>query len=258
MLVVSTVFRVTNPQDPWQQGQPGQFSPHAQQGGYHPPDPNSGGFPQQGGVQPGYPQQPGFSQQPGYPAVNPYAAPPVSGREVAAPSAPATITTAFWIAMVVPVLVTVLYAVYMLLTLRFVNDAIDSAVPSGVGAGEASDFAASMMAVMVVVFVVVTIAYAVLTALWIVFGFKMRAGRNWARVTLTVFAVLWGLGAVVALVSGGATFGTTDTVPELDTPTSLVVLGYVQNGLSLFAMITFVVLVFLKPSNWFFEAAARR
>lgn len=263
---------MTSPQDPWQQqGQSGQIPPHPQQGGYHPSGPSSGGFPNQGGYYPPGYQNPGhpgagYPQQPGYPvpspyapnpyAPGPYAAPPVSAGETAAPESPATITAAFWIAMVVPVVVTVLYAVNMLMGLQLINEAINT---GGVGAtGEMRQVATGVGTVLVIMFGFFIVLYAVLTGLWILFGFKMRAGRNWARVTLTVFASLWGLAAVVALVSGGVTFESSGGLAAIETPAALLVLGYVQNALSLFAMISFVVLVFLRPSNWFFRAAAHR
>lgn len=175
---------------------------------------------------------------------------------MAGPACPTTVTTAFWIAMVVPVLVTVLYAVYMLLGLQFFNERMTSGLGSGPSTDGMREVATGVATAFVFLFGVVIVLYGVLTALWILFGFKMRAGRNWARVTLTVFAALWGLTSVVALVSGGATFQSGGA--ELQMPGGLIALNYVQNALSLFAMITFVVLVFLRPSNWYFQATARR
>lgn len=38
--------------------------------------------------------------------------------------------------------------------------------------------------------------------LWIFFGVKMRAGRNWARIVLTVFAAISIVANLVAAVTG--------------------------------------------------------
>src|SRR5699024_5182031 len=99
-------FVVTSPQDPWQQG----GSPQQPPGGY-PQQP--GNQPQQypGGPPPGgYPQYPGAAPR-GMP--DPYAAPPPPGQQ-GGPPRPTTVETAFWIAVVVPILVTVLTVISFL------------------------------------------------------------------------------------------------------------------------------------------------
>ncbi|MCI2417009.1 hypothetical protein MOQ72_06200 [Saccharopolyspora sp. K220] len=218
---------MTSPQNPWQQG------------GYPQSGTPSGGFPQQ------YPQ---------YPRQNPFAAPPVSAHEMGAVRRPMTIEIAFWIAVVVPLLATVLSVVSYLLLQGVVNDAIGSA---GSGSTEIDAQISSVAnGVMLFFFIVLTIIYLVLTALWILFGFKMRVGRNWARITLTVFASVWALSGVVGLIQGG-TMTTTGSLGDLEVPGSYYAMAYAQSGLGLVAMAVFITLVFLKPSNWFFQAANR-
>lgn len=259
--MVSTVYRVTSPQDPWQQNQypPGQYPP-----GQYPQYPQqgtpSGGFPQQGGYpqypqHPQYPQQfqyPGDPRQGGYPQqVHPYAAPPISPYDMAGVPRPKTVETAFWIAVVVPVLATVLFVVGIFLQRDAMNAALSSA-----GDPDVQEVAGNvaMVGIGIMVFF-----YVVLTGLWILFGFKMRAGRNWARITLTVFAGLWLFISLFQLM--GATSTTVvagGTSTSLDLSGVAMALTYTTTAVSFLAMVAFIVLVYLKPSNWFFQAAQYR
>lgn len=255
---------MTSPQDPWQQDQSQQNYPqqgypqNPQQPGHPQQGTPSGGFPQQGYQQPGYPQQgypqPGYPQYPppGYPQGNPYAAPPAPEHDTAALSRPATINAAFWIAVVVPLLATVLIVVNTFLQQEAIRSSISASDP------EVRELAgtAALVGIGFVVFF-----FAVLSGLWILFGFKMRAGRNWARITLTVFASLWLLVSVLNLLgatSMGMTYGSGDVPAPPDPSGGMVALSYTQAGLGLVAMAAFLVLVYLKPSNWFFQAARHR
>jgi hypothetical protein len=89
-----------------------------------------------------------------------------------------------------------------------------------------------------------------------VFGFKMRAGRNWARITLTVFASIWVVSAVMTLISAasGGTMFFISLPANVHPPTSITVLGFVQGAVSLVAMAAFIVLVNRKPSSAYFRA----
>ncbi|WP_460960801.1 hypothetical protein [Parasphingorhabdus pacifica] len=233
---------MTSPQNPWQQG--------GQQPQYGPPP---GGYPQQGqppqGQPPQYPQAP---PPPGaYPGAGPYGAPPPPQMNM--PERPKTIDGAFWIAIVVPLIATVLSIVNMLLAQGMMNDAVSASMGSDApeGAAELANTFVIAGAVFSLIF------YAILTGLWILFGFKMRAGRNWARVVLTVFAGIWLLFSIFGLIQGG--LGMTSGVPAgIDVPTSMVVLGYVQPAFGLVAMAAFITLVFLRPSNWYFQAKAHQ
>ncbi|SFD93859.1 hypothetical protein SAMN04487819_105221 [Actinopolyspora alba] len=276
-------FGVTSPQNPWEQDpanqgqypqQPG-YQPDPQSGGFQQPDPQSGGFqqsgygpaphpqqeyPQQGYPQQGYPGQ-GYPQQ-GYPAgpaqggyPNPYAAPPVSAQEIEGPPRPKTIDISFWIAIVTPVLYLMLSVVSMVLQWNYMNRMLEEISDSSRAMSD--DMLRFAMMFGVVFGLIISV---VLTGLWIFFAFKLRAGRNWARITLTVFAGVWILNALSGMVT--AAIPQTVQLPEgsytLEIPTAQLVTGYTQSILTLLAMIAFIVLVYLKQSNGFFRATARR
>ncbi len=181
---------------------------------------------------------------------DPYAAPPPPGQ--GGPSRPATVETAFWIAVVVPILVTVLTVVSFLVGQGFSEELMARSM--GEATPEALQFGRAFM---LVVFGMQTFFYLVLTGLWILFGFKMRGGRNWARVTLTVFAALWALQALVGLATGGAgtNMDMAGVPSDVQVPAAMLVLDYVTNAVSLVGTGAFLALVYLKQSNWYFQAA---
>ena len=78
---------------------------------------------------------------------------------------------------------------------------------------------------------------AVIAALWILFLFFMRRGRNWARIVVTVVGVLWFLLALPSAV-GGAAGG---VGPEL------------LSLLQLVALLVTLVYAYLAPSNAYFR-----
>lgn len=216
------------PQNPWQQG------------GYPQSGTPSGGFPQQPQQQPGGYQP--YSQ-------NPFSAPPVPMHEMAVPQRPAQVETAFWIAVVLPLLVTVLNVVSYLVLQGHVHESI------GGGADDVErEVASAVNGVMLVFFIILTIFYLILTGLWITFGFKLRAGRNWARITLTILAGFWAMSSLGTIGSGGLA-GLSDTEAL---PGSYYALSYAQGGLGIIGTVAFVALVFLPKSNAFFDAASRR
>ncbi|MER7012302.1 hypothetical protein ABT324_12840 [Saccharopolyspora sp. NPDC000359] len=236
---------MTSPQNPWQQG----GYPQYPQGGTP-----SGGFPQQQYPQGGYPQQP----QGGYQQQNPYAAPPVPAQEMAPVPRPMTVEIAFWIAIAVPLLVTVLSVVSFMTLQGYLNDTIAGVTADPELPSEFQDGVSSFVnGIMLITFIFMTVIYLILTGLWILFGFKMRAGRNWARVTLTVFASIWVLSSIMSLIQGGSTATFTGDMPDIALPTSYYVMTYIQGGLGLLSMGGFITLVFLQPSNWFFNASRR-
>ncbi len=249
-------LRVTSPQNPWQQDP-------SQQPGYQSGTP-SGGFPQQGYPQQPYQQQPypqqGYQQQ-GYQqgvyGANPYAAPPMQGGEPAATHRPTTINVAFWIAIITPIVVTLLTAGAMFSVTQVIDDIVASADVETTSPNS-PDPASVANAALMVLFGFVIFIYAVLTGLWILFGFKMRAGRNWARITLTVFAGIWILFMLPSLFGNGLTSMNSTTVQgeqvNLDPPASLMALNISAGAVSVIAMIAFLVLVWMRPSNWFFKA----
>lgn len=167
---------------------------------------------------------------------------------------PATVNAAFWIAIIVPILVTVIMAIQMVFTIQLVDQTFAEREFSG----QTEDVRAAVGGIAIVFFAVVIFFSAVLTTLWIVFGFKMRAGRNWARVTLTVFASIWLLFTLPSLITGGMTFNMAGSAPEIEMPAGMTALGITSSAITVAAMITFIVLVFLRSSNWYFQAARYR
>ncbi|MBB5066945.1 hypothetical protein BJ969_000033 [Saccharopolyspora gloriosae] len=211
---------MTSPHDPWQQAGPPPPYPSAPPPGATPYGPAPGGFPQ-------------------------------SGYDFAEPARPVAVECAFWIAIVVPLLVTVLYAVNSMLTQSFLIGTVGS--DSGDPALN-QEVVGLMAGISFAVFLFVVVFEVVLTALWITFGFKLRAGRTWARVVLTVFAAFWALYSVGGLITGepGLTGALAADTP---TPAGIVALGYAQSAVGLLAMAAFLVLVHLPASNRYFQAS---
>lgn len=248
------MFTVTSPHDPWQQGG---YSPYPAQGGY----PQSGGYPQYppgGGQYQGGPYQGGYGGQ--YPAnqyqggqyqqSSPYSQTPA----MAAYPRPATIGVAFWIAILVPIVVTVLEALDFVFLQSWASNAINTFGDTG----DDPNFqqSAHYASVGIIVFGgVVTFFFLVLTLLWILFAFQLRGGRNWARVVLTIFASIWCLSAIYTLIiSAQGGLGSIAMSAGLQPPTGVTIISYVVGAVGLISMATFITMVFLKPSNWYFQA----
>lgn len=237
---------MTSPQDPRQQGwQQGGYQQYPS-GGFPQQGPASGGFPQQG-PPPGALSQQGFQQYPqgGYQANNPYAAPPVSMGEMAAVPRPATVTIAFWIAVAVPLIATVLLSLSGLSMQKMFNS---------VAGGESDEVTSAVNTFAVWGTGIFVFFCAIMTGLWILFGFQMRKGQNWARVLLVVVGSFWFLQAVGGLIGTSSTAGSGDN----PMPAEFLALTYSNYGLVVVSMIAFVVLVFMPQSNWYFQAAGRR
>ncbi|MBE9374884.1 hypothetical protein IQ251_10560 [Saccharopolyspora sp. HNM0983] len=221
---------MTSPQHPWSR-----------------PDAGQGSWNQQsawGAPAPHYPAQQ-------YPAPQHPAPQPGEAR-------PKTAEAAFWISVVIPLLATVLAVVGYLLLLNFISTMFDATAGSGRAAPESDEVLAGLQSFLLVFFISLTVAYLVLTALWIVFGFKMRAGKNWARVVLTVFAGLWVLVSMGMLPNaGGMTAFSAGELPGgVEPPGGLIALGFAQAAVGLLGMIAFLLLAFAGPSNRYFRAVA--
>jgi hypothetical protein len=207
------------------------------------------------------PQYPQYPQQGGYPQhlpANPYAAPPVPDQVFAVPRPPA-VTIAFWIAVVTPVLATVVGVLNLVLAQSFLNDSLSAQLGSrglDPNSPEAQTTRKIMGFALLTSAGISTVCWIVLTVLWIVFGFKMRAGRNWARITLTVFASIWALSAVATLISAasGGTMFFMSMPANVHIPTSMMLLGFFQGAVSLVAMAAFIMLVNRQPSSAYFQA----
>lgn len=164
---------------------------------------------------------------------------------------PAAVEIAFWIAVVVPPLATVLNVAGF----TVVKKAVDDVFGTTGGDAQASMYELhdKVNGPLLGVFIFVTVAYLILSVLWILLGLEMRSGRHWARNTLTVFASLWALSSLVALIQGDTQdFTTADIPPFFDFPSSYFVLDYARSALDLLAMAAFIPLVFLKQSNRYF------
>ncbi|TDD50302.1 hypothetical protein [Saccharopolyspora elongata] len=103
--------------------------------------------------------------------------------------------------------------------------------------------------------VVNTLGTLALAALWVIFALRMRVGRNWARTTLAILAVVWLLyglfGISQMLISVDFQLGALAGQPGA-------IIASVELSMVLVAMPLFLVLVFLKPSNQYFKAASSR
>lgn len=89
-------------------------------------------------------------------------------------------------------------------------------------------------------------ALIVISALWLLFAFKMRAGRNWARLTLA------GLGTLSVCFFLGGT-----SMDGYDWPSAAELYDLLPGGIQGLLHIGAIGLMFLPPSNAYFSAAKR-
>ncbi len=208
-----------------QQAYPGQAYP-GQQGQGQQSYPPQGGYP---GSQQGYPGQ--YAAAPGqYPAApGGYPGYPGKAELPPAPTRPNTVDLAFWCWMVTAALA--LFGVF----LSLMSPTWDQALEAAGGDSNAQNIVTTAKIIAVVAAVIFVAVYAL-------FAFKMRAGRNWARIVLTIF------GALSLL----TTFGTTTRTVVVNGRTfevaSTAWLGY----LSALVALAGIVLMFLPASNKFF------
>ena len=159
--------------------------PHGPLPGFEPPSNEPAPYPSQ---LPSYEQAPYPSYQqapyPGYPAM-PGAAPPARR--------PGSVELAFRLIMIGTAIVVAMVALGFLLG----ADAIDREAREELA--KDGDFtAADVQAFKVGLIVGTSVMVGIPMTLFVVFGFVMRGGRNWARVTLTV---LLSLGMLAALIT---------------------------------------------------------
>ena len=179
-----------------------------------------------------------------FPSAQPYPDPHVAAAQQ---DRPRVIDAAFWIAIVVPVVATALLAV----SLYLLQDLFASAtggLPPEQRELLNGQFGQNFV---VVLFAAMLAFYVLLTALWILFGFKLRAGRGWARIALTFFAAAWLVNALSTVATGSGPTG--GLQPSSTGPT--VALGIAQTALGVVGMLAFLVLVWNARSNRFFAAA---
>jgi hypothetical protein len=148
-------------------------------------DPNQPGYGNQPG---GYGGQPGANQPGGYgnPSGLPNfpAAPPSMEAQSQGPSTPApgSIVAAFW-CYVAAAVISVIGALLLLGQKQAIEDSLRKTNTAGLSESQLQS-AASLA---VVVSLVITI---IIAALFVFFAFKLKAGRNWARIVLTIVAIL--------------------------------------------------------------------
>ncbi|WP_037368281.1 hypothetical protein [Amycolatopsis orientalis] len=151
-----------------------------------------------------------------------------AGTPAETPPRPAAITGAFW-AFVAATLVGLVGAVFLFFARDALTDAMRRA--NGQNAARLTDAQIDQaVTIGIAVGAVIAVAIALLRLL---FAFKLRAGRNWARIVLTVLTAL----QVVSLLAGQGT-----------------VIGYVSTALAVLG----VVLSFLPEANQYVAAAKAR
>jgi hypothetical protein len=159
---------------------------------------------------------------------NPYgypAPPPIDQPQQSAVAPPKEVLGAFW-GYVVAAVVTLVSG---LLILGQKQELIDSVRAANNQGGSLTDDQITQFAnILVVAAAVIAVIFA---ALYLLFAFKLKAGRNWARIVLTIIAVL----ALLSLLFGGV--GS--------------VLGYIGE----LAAVIAAVLSYLPVSNAYFTAA---
>ncbi|MFC4907722.1 hypothetical protein [Actinomadura gamaensis] len=166
---------------------------------------------------------------------------------------PAAVEIAFWIAVMVPPLATVLNVAAFVVVKRAVDDVFGTT--GGDVQASMHELHDKVNGLLLGLFVFFTAFYLLLSGLWILLGLKMRNGRHWARITLTVLASVWALTSLVALIQGDTQGFTTANVPPFfEVPSSYLVLDYARSTLDLLAMAAFIPLVFLRRSNRYFTA----
>jgi hypothetical protein len=244
------------PADPYAPGSPGYPPPggqgpggptgYPQQGGYpgqQPGYPAPGGYP---GQQGGPPASGGYPGQQGYPGVQPYPAGPPGyqgygtypgGGLPPEPVRPNTVTYAFWCWLAT----TAVSLVGLILTLT--SPIWDQAVAAGVQTS--GGVTLDVQSLVTTVRIIAVVVFLIFAGVYLLFAFKMYAGRNWARIVLTVFGALSLLSALTPTTSSVTVNG------EVYSPTSSG-LTSVLPWVSALLAVAGIVLMFLAASNKFF------
>ncbi|MFJ7219243.1 hypothetical protein [Amycolatopsis sp. NPDC098790] len=162
-----------------------------------------------------------MTESPNYPNYPESAA---AGQPAAAPARPSTVEGAFWAFIASTVLS--LVGGFLIFASR---DAIADTLRNSNRQSGGSLTDAQIDQAVTITMVIALVIAVVIAALYLLFAFKLRAGRNWARIVLTVITALQLLSVLV----GQST-----------------VLGYI----SVVAAVVGVVLSFLTPSNAYFAA----
>lgn len=195
--------------------------------------PVQGGYPAQGGYPgppPGYQSGQGaYPSYPGGPAG--YPGYPGGAEPVPAPARPVTVTAAFWCW----ILVIVSSAVGAAL---LINSPVWTQVLQQAQRDANTTIDVSSLVRVVRGFAIA--GFVVFAGLYLLFSFKMRAGRNWARITLTVLGALNLLSALTPT-TGSVTYG--DQTYHANTG---------ANWVTAVLIVAAIVLMWLGKSNEFF------
>ncbi|UOZ07120.1 hypothetical protein [Amycolatopsis sp. WQ 127309] len=128
-----------------------------------------------------------MSEYPSYPASS-----DPSASSAAAPARPSTIEASFW-AFIASTVVSLIGGILVFGNRDALTTATrDASRQNGTGLTEAQIDQAVTIGLVVAVVIAVVIAL-----LYLLFAFKLRAGRNWARIVLTVITVLQVLSVLV-------------------------------------------------------------
>ncbi len=218
-----------------QGGYPGQQGGYAgQQGGY---PAQQGGYPAQQG---GYQGQPGgYPPPPSYPGAGGTGYGAYGGALPPEPVRPQTVTFAFWCWLATAVV----SIIGLVLTLT--SPIWDLAVQAGTRQQGVNLQGVSVEGVVTTAKIFVAVVALVFVGVYLLFAFKMNAGRNWARIVLTVF------GALTLLSAFTPTSRTVTVNSQVFNVDSGAWAGYVTAALA----VAGIVLMFLAPSNKFFTEA---
>lgn len=154
------------------------------------------------------------------------------------PARPTTVTLAFYAWL----LLTALSLISLIVVLS--SPIWDQAVAAGVRQADTNGVTIDVSSLVTTVKVSAVVGYLVAAALYLLFAFKMRAGRNWARVVLTIIGILAALGAVLPTYRSVTVQGTTYTVAT-----------YGIHWINLALTVAAVVLMYLAASNTYFAAS---
>ncbi|WP_235883981.1 hypothetical protein [Saccharopolyspora elongata] len=169
------------------------------------------------------------------PPQEPERDPQVPGHELSGPWRPTTIDYAFWSGIASVVVGFAMLAASFLL----VSDSELQAVleeTAAQGQPITMDQARSIYNAVLVMVVVIVVAIA---ALWIMFLFFMRRGRNWARIVITVIGAVWILLTIPSVAGGG-------------------IAASLLSLLQLLAVAATIVFAYLAPSNQYFQHGRHR
>ncbi|MBM9466283.1 DUF4064 domain-containing protein [Nakamurella leprariae] len=166
-------------------------------------------------------------QAPGYPMSPPPGYPGGDSMTAVAPKPPGTVTGAFVLYLI--------SAIAIIVTgLLVFTGPVERRLREELEVTDTSNTTMSLDQLVQVTQWVAFVISLIIGAVWLLFIFKMRAGRNWARIVITVFAVL----GLLSLFSGYRSGQAWDFI------------GPVLSVLAL-------VLMWLPASNEYFQAAGR-